>query len=98
MFVRTVLPLAAAWFVIAPWLGAFRRTVIGSPRAVVWRLLVAWLIAGSVGLLVRSWLFDRPPIVSFAAVVLLGQGLILVGWRMLYAAVARAHGERALAE
>ena len=95
---RTVLPLTLSWFLIAPRLGAFRCTVIGSPRAVVWRLVVAWLIAGSVGLLVRSWLFDRPPILSFAAVVLLGQGLILVGWRMLYAAVVRANGERALAE
>ncbi len=98
VFVRTVLPLSVSWFLIAPRLGAFsHETGVPLFRTAV-RVAAAWLVAGTVGLLIRSMFFERPLIASFAAVVLLGQGLILVAWRTFYAVVARASGQRHPAE
>jgi hypothetical protein len=89
VFLRTVAPLMLAWFLIAPWFGAFKRDLTVSPVRIVLMLLPAWLVAASVGLLVRSLVFDRPLILSFALVVLVLQGAMLLVWRAVYAAVSR---------
>lgn len=98
VFVRTVLPLLVSWFLIAPRLGVFRQETVGSLVRLAVRTMGAWLVAGAVGLLIRGMLFDRPLIASFVAVVLVGQALILVGWRVLHAAVTRGDRRAGLAE
>jgi hypothetical protein len=85
----TALPFALGWFVVAPLLGAFRRTVTSQPRAMLGRTALAWLAAWPVALLLRWAFTGRVPPVSFALVTLVANTIILSLWRGTYALVAR---------
>jgi Protein of unknown function (DUF3054) len=86
----TALPFALGWFLVSPWLGAFRRTLITSPRRMLARTELGWLAAWPVALLLRWALSEdhRVPI-SFAAVVLVSNAIFLGTWRGLFALAAR---------
>jgi Protein of unknown function (DUF3054) len=85
----TALPFALGWFLVAPWLGAFRRTGAQRPLQMLRRTEIAWLAAWPVALLLR-WRFTAdlhlPPL-SFAIVALLANAVILDGWRTAFAAL-----------
>src|SRR5215472_13396248 len=86
----TALPFALGWFLVSPWLGAFRRTLITSPRRILARTELGWLAAWPVALLLRRALSDDhqiPP--SFATVVLVSNALFLGVWRGLFALAGR---------
>lgn len=86
---RAVLLFPAAWFLIAPWFGAFsQRAVAGQgwgsdPRGLV-RVALVWLPAGVIALVARAAIFDRALFNAFFVVALVGYGLFLVGWRAIY--------------
>lgn len=88
-FVRTSLPFAAAWLAISPWLGAYRSATLCKPLATAWRIPLIWLLCGSVALLVRVLVTDRPFVLSFAIVALAVQGVLLLGWRGAFMTVTR---------
>lgn len=87
---RAILLFPAAWFVIAPWFGAFsQRAVAGQgwgpdPRGLA-RIALVWLPAGGIALCLRAAIFDRALFNAFFVIALAGYGLFLVAWRAAYA-------------
>lgn len=82
----TALPFAAGWFLVSPFVGAFRRKIMAQPRAMATRTALAWLLAWPVAMLLRGFFVDhRIPPLSFAAVVLLFNMLLLLVWRWPFA-------------
>jgi hypothetical protein len=83
--VVTAAPFAIGWFLVAPFVGAFRRDVVANPRTMAIRTALAWILAWPVGLLLR-WLFvGRVPPLSFALIVLSFNLAVLLVWRWPYA-------------
>jgi Protein of unknown function (DUF3054) len=82
----TALPFIAAWFLVSPFVGAFRHKILAQPRSMVIRTALAWLIAWPVAMLLRGIFVDHgvPPL-SFAIVVLLFNMLLLLIWRWPFA-------------
>jgi hypothetical protein len=82
----TALPFAAGWFLVSPFVGAFRRKILTQPRAMAVRTALAWLLAWPVAMLLRGFFVDHsiPPL-SFAVVVLLFNMLLLLVWRWPFA-------------
>src|SRR5690348_1255746 len=82
----TALPFAAGWFLVSPFVGAFRHKILTQPRAMVMRTALAWLLAWPFAMLLRGIFVDHgiPPL-SFAIVVLLFNMLLLLIWRWPFA-------------
>lgn len=82
----TALPFLAAWFLVAPLVGAFKSDVVAAPRKMALRTLIAWLIAWPIGLLLRGIFVDHavPPL-TFAVIVLVFNAAILQVWRWPFA-------------
>jgi hypothetical protein len=50
------------------------------------RIALIWLLVGVVALCVRALIFDRSLFNAFLVIALVGNGLLLMGWRAAYAA------------
>jgi len=81
------LPFLAGWFIVAPLCGLFRANVVRSRPAVARRVPAAWLIGGSLGLLLRSTIQHRTTPPSFDAIALGFNLVTLTAWRLLIASV-----------
>ncbi len=84
--ILTALPFATGWFLVSPFVGAFRRETVAQPRAMATRTALSWLLSWPVAMLLRGIFVDHgvPPL-SFAIVVLLFNTAILLAWRCLFA-------------
>lgn len=84
--VLTAVPFAAGWFIVAPFVGVYRRTLAAQPRAMVIRTVVAWVLSWPVALVLRGIFVDHtvPPL-SFAIVTLIANTVLLLVWRWPYA-------------
>jgi DUF3054 family protein len=84
--ILTALPFAAGWFLVSPFVGAFRRKILAEPRAMVMRTALAWLLSWPVAMLLRGIFVDHgiPPL-DFAIVVLLFNMVLLLVWRWPFA-------------
>ena len=82
----TALPFLAGWFLISPFVGAFRHKIIAQPKAMVIRTALAWLLAWPVAMLLRGIFVDHgvPPL-SFAIIVLVFNTILLMIWRWPFA-------------
>lgn len=82
----TALPFAAAWFIVAPFVGAFRRDIIARPRAMAIRTVLAWACSWPLAMVFRGIFVDHgvPPL-SFALITLLFNTGILLLWRFPFA-------------
>ena len=88
--VLTALPFAAGWFIVAPFVGVYRRELADQPKAMGMRTALAWLLSWPVGLLFRWFFVDRlknPPttageFASFATVTFIFNMLVLLVWRV----------------
>ena len=56
----------------------------------------AWLCGGSIGLVARTMIFQRPLLPAFAAAVLGINGSLLLGWRFIYSLIAARSKSKAL--
>jgi hypothetical protein len=74
-------PFAAPWYVIAGLAGAFR---VIEPKRAWLRAAIAWPIAGSIGLLLRGAILQRPVPLAFALVALGINGALLLAWRLVF--------------
>lgn len=81
----TALPFLAGWFIVAPFVGAYRRELAASPRKMAGRTLLSWVCAWPAALALRGIFVDHtvPPI-SFAIVALLFNAALLLIWRWPY--------------
>jgi hypothetical protein len=88
--VATAAPFAIGWFIIAPYVGAYRQNVTTQPRQMALRTAFAWLLSLPVGLTLRGIFVDHdvPPI-SFAIVTFVFVMLVLQLWRCPYALILR---------
>jgi Protein of unknown function (DUF3054) len=84
--ILTALPFAAGWFLVSPFVGAFRREIVAQPRNMAIRTALAWLLSWPVAMLLRGIFVDHgiPPL-TFALIVLLFNMVLLVVWRWLFA-------------
>ena len=84
--ILTALPFAVGWFLVSPFVGAFRHKILAQPRAMVLRTVLAWLLSWPIAMLLRGIFVDHgiPPL-SFAIVVLLFNTVLLLVWRWPFA-------------
>lgn len=80
---KTAAPFLLGWFLTAPFIGAYRQ--VTTPTWMARRTALAWLVAWPVGLALRALLLWRGIPVSFAIVTLLSNGVIICGWRTVFA-------------
>jgi hypothetical protein len=90
---RTALPFALGWFVVSPFIGAFRRRLTDTPLRMLARTELAWLAAWPVAMLLRR-IFVNDGItlgnfLVFALVVLISNSIFLGVWRTGFALVER---------
>lgn len=85
----TAYPFALAWFLVAPFLGAYRRRAVTcNPARALASAELAWLGAYPAALLAR-WALgpDHKMPLSFAIVILLANAALLGAWRTLFASI-----------
>ena len=84
--VVTALPFLAGWFLVAPFVGAFRQDVMANPRKMALRTLLSWVLAWPVAMALRGIFVDHgiPPL-TFALITLVFNTLILQIWRWPFA-------------
>jgi len=87
----TAAPFAIGWFIVAPFVGAYRSDIVREPAAMAKRTILAWTLSWPVALALR-WLFvDRSrgtsasAFFTFALVTFLFVVIILLIWRWPYA-------------
>ena len=91
----TAVPFALGWFVVSPWIGAFRRSLTEGVVPMLRRTELAWLCVWPAAMLLRWALVDRvTPITfskfaSFALVVLISNAVFLSLWRGVFAWATR---------
>ena len=91
---RTAAPFVLAWFIVAPWLGAFGRSAsAASTRTLpfVRRSAAAWLVAWALALLVRALVFRDGIAPPFAIIALVFNAVLLLSWRAALSALAWRH-------
>ena len=81
----TALPFAVAWFLVSPFVGAFKRGLEYSTGKMSLRTLLAWLAAWPVAMLFRGIFVDKgvPPW-TFALITLISNIILLQAWRTLF--------------
>ena len=89
--IGTALPFAAAWFVVSPFIGAFRRSATSRLAIMLRTTEIAWVCAWPVAMLVR-FVADRvrdlplnSGFLTFAVVVLVTNAIFLGVWRGVFA-------------
>jgi len=81
--VITALPFAVAWFLVAPFVGAFKRGLERNTGKFALRTFLAWLAAWPVAMLFRGIFVDKgvPPW-TFALITLISNTILLQVWRV----------------
>ncbi len=88
--IATALPFLLAWFIVAPFTGAYGAGATQTPKTAAQRSALTWLVAFPLGLLLRIPIVGRLSHISFVLVAGLFTLLMLVGWRTLFARLTRA--------
>ncbi len=81
--VITALPFAIGWFLVAPFVGAFKRGLERNTGKFALRTFLAWLAAWPVAMLLRGVFVDKgvPPW-TFALITLISNTILLQVWRV----------------
>lgn len=87
---ETAAPFVVSWLAIAPFVGAYRGELLANQRALVGRTLLAWAVALFPGIVLRTLIRQSAfPALSFAVTTFLIIGVLLLGWRLLFAWIVR---------
>jgi Protein of unknown function (DUF3054). len=85
----TALPFILAWFLVAPFVGAFRHEIVHDPKKIEVKTLQSWIAAWPVGLFLHFLFKQELPtissLVSFGLVTLISNALFLSLWRFPFA-------------
>ncbi len=91
----TALPFALGWFLVSPWMGAYRRAATNTVRRMLTRTELAWLASYPAALILRIIIApDHQMPITFAIVILLANVVFLGVWRTAFALVARLIARR----
>ena len=83
--VLTAVPFAIGWFLVAPFVGAYRRQVVTQPRKMFLRTLLAWVAAWPVAMALRGIFVDHAiPPATFALITLISNTILLSMWRGIF--------------
>lgn len=93
-WLTTFLPVTAAWFLIAPWLGLYRPEITRAPRQ-IWRPVLAALLAAPLAAVLRGAALNGAVLPLFVLVLGLTNGLGFALWRLIWALLT---GRAALTE
>lgn len=86
----TALPFALGWFLVSPWVGAYRRAATDTARRMLTRTELAWLATYPAALILRVLIApDHSMPITFAIVILLANAIFLGIWRSAFALVER---------
>lgn len=86
----TAVPFLLGWFLVAPFIGAFRRDIQANPLKIARRTALAWLAAWPVAMLLRGLLVDHAiPSWTFWLVAFLSNTVFLQVWRVPYALIIK---------
>lgn len=92
----TALPFALGWFIVSPWVGAYRRAATNTVRRMLTRTELAWIATYPAALILRVLIApDHKMPLSFAIVILLANAIILGVWRTVFALIAGRVGRGA---
>lgn len=82
----TAAPFALGWFIVAPFIGAYRRRQTTGVGNMAQRTALSWVAAWPVALLFRGIAVDRavPPL-TFMLISLISNMVFLEVWRTLFA-------------
>ena len=84
--ILVALPFIAGWFLVAPFMGLFRRELLTQPRAMAIRTLYAWIPAWVIAMILRGIFFDHGvPAPVFMGIALLFNAALLEIWRWPFA-------------
>ncbi len=86
----TALPFALGWFLVSPWVGAYRRRLTDTVRRMLTRTELAWLASYPAALVLRVEIApDHQMPWTFALVILIANAAFLGLWRTVFAFVER---------
>ncbi len=77
------IPLAVAWFLLAPWFGLFQQEVTTNPK-LLWRPVLVMLLAGPFAVVLRGLILNAPIIPIFAVVLSATSAFGMLVWRGIY--------------
>ena len=98
--ITTAIPFAAAWFLVSPIVGAFKRGLELQPRKMALRTALSWLSAWPLAMALRIFFVDYLTnhsinwrgIVSFSLITLISNTILLLLWRWPLALVISRRG------
>lgn len=88
-FMRTVVPFALAWVIVGGVSGGLSIETLRSLHRTYVRVPPTWVVAGVVAIAMRISVFDRDFSPAFSIVAIAVMGGLIVGWRLVLAAVLR---------
>lgn len=77
------IPLAIAWFILAPWFGLFQGEVTSNLKQ-LWRPILTMLFSAPVAVIVRGLFLNAPIIPIFGVILSLTSALGILCWRGIY--------------
>ncbi len=89
--ILTAAPFAVGWFIVAPFVGAYRSDIVNEPAAMAKRTILAWALSWPIALALRWFFVDRSrgtsasAFFTFALVTFLFVLVILLIWRWPFA-------------
>ena len=86
--ILTAAPFAIAWFIVAPFVGVYRRELMADPRKMAARTLLGWVLSWPVAMALRGIFVDHAvPPWTFAVIALVVNAAFLLIWRWPYALI-----------
>ena len=83
-----IVPLAIAWFILAPWFGLFQLEITSNPKH-LWRPVLAMIFAAPLAGLLRGLILQSDIVPIFIIVFGATSALGMVVWRAIYFAFNR---------
>ncbi len=87
-------PFALAWFVVSPFIGAYKGELDANPRVTMQRTAQSWLASWPLALIIRGLIDNQWPPLTFALITLVTNMILLLGWRGSYAWLRRRRKHR----
>jgi Protein of unknown function (DUF3054) len=85
--IETAAPFLLGWVIAAPLLGAYRVQATSTPKTMLIRTLLAWLVAWPIGLGLRALIRQSDIPLSFALVTFVAVLVILGLWRGIFSLI-----------